>query len=66
MKAYTESGYLFNSKFLNDLKVPDESINKTIDYLEKNNIGQKKTNYRLKDLGYLTTKILGMSNSNCL
>jgi leucyl-tRNA synthetase len=50
-KAYTESGYLFNSKFLNDLKVPDESINKTIDYLEKNNIGQKKINYRLKDWG---------------
>jgi leucyl-tRNA synthetase len=50
-KAYTESGYLFNSKFLNNLKVPDESINKTIDYLEKNKIGQKKINYRLKDWG---------------
>ena len=49
--AYTENGYLFNSKFLNDLKVPDESIDKAIDYLEKNNIGQKKTNYRLKDWG---------------
>jgi leucyl-tRNA synthetase len=50
-KAYTDSGYLFNSKFLNDLKVPNESISKTIDYLEKNNIGQKKINYRLKDWG---------------
>ena len=50
-KAFTDSGYLFNSKFLNDLKVPDESISKTIDYLEKNNIGQKKINYRLKDWG---------------
>jgi leucyl-tRNA synthetase len=50
-KAFTESGYLFNSKFLNDLKVPDESINKAINYLEENNIGQKKTNYRLKDWG---------------
>ncbi|MDC3331617.1 leucine--tRNA ligase [Candidatus Pelagibacter sp.] len=50
-KAYTESGYLFNSKFLDNLKVPDESISKTINYLEKNNIGQKKTNYRLKDWG---------------
>jgi leucyl-tRNA synthetase len=50
-KAYTDSGYLFNSKFLNDLKVPDESINRTIDYLEKNNIGEKKINYRLKDWG---------------
>jgi leucyl-tRNA synthetase len=50
-KAYTDSGYLFNSKFLNNLKVPDESIDKTIDYLEKNNIGKKKINYRLKDWG---------------
>ena len=50
-KAYTDSGYLFNSKFLNDLKVPNESIDKTIDYLEKNNIGKKKINYRLKDWG---------------
>ena len=49
--AYTDTGYLFNSKFLNDLKVPDESIDKTIDYLEKNNIGKKKINYRLKDWG---------------
>jgi len=50
-KAYTESGYLFNSKFLDNLKVPDESISKTISYLEEKNIGRKKTNYRLKDWG---------------
>jgi len=50
-KAYTENGYLFNSGFLNDLKVQSESIATTIEYLEKNNIGQKKTNYRLKDWG---------------
>jgi len=50
-KAYTGSGYLFNSKFLDGLKVPDESISKTIEYLEENNIGEKKTNYRLKDWG---------------
>ncbi len=50
-KAYTDSGYLFNSKFLNDLKVPSESIPRTIEYLEERNIGQKKTNYRLKDWG---------------
>ena len=50
-KAYTDAGYLFNSKFLNDLKVPSESISKTIEHLEKKNIGQKKTNYRLKDWG---------------
>ena len=50
MKSLYGSGYLFNSKFLNDLKVPDESINKTISYLEKK-ILAKKTNYRLKDWG---------------
>ena len=50
-KAYTGEGILFNSKFLNNLKVPEESINKTIDYLEKNKIGLRKTNFRLKDWG---------------
>jgi len=50
-KAFTGTGYLFNSKFLDNLKVPEESIDKTINYLEKNNIGQRKTNYRLKDWG---------------
>jgi leucyl-tRNA synthetase len=50
-EAYTGEGYLYNSKFLNDLKVPDESIIKTIEFLEKNNLGKKKTNYRLKDWG---------------
>ena len=50
-KAYVGEGKLFNSKFLNDLKVPSESINETIKYLEKNNLGKRKTNYRLKDWG---------------
>jgi len=50
-KAFTDSGYLFNSKFLDGLKVPEESIDKTINYLEENNIGIRKTNYRLKDWG---------------
>jgi len=49
--AYTGKGYLFNSKFLNNLKVPEESIPKTIEHLEVNNIGERKTNYRLKDWG---------------
>jgi leucyl-tRNA synthetase len=50
-EAYTGAGYLYNSNFLNDLKVPNESIIKTIEFLEKNNLGKKKTNYRLKDWG---------------
>jgi len=50
-EAYTGEGYLYNSKFLNDLKVPSESIIKTIEFLEKNSLGKKKINYRLKDWG---------------
>ncbi len=50
-EAYSGPGYLINSKFLDGLKVPEESINKTIDHLEKKNLGKRKTNYRLKDWG---------------
>ena len=50
-KAYTDSGYMFNSSFLNGLKCPQESIKKTIEYLEKHNLGEKKINFRLKDWG---------------
>ena len=50
-EAYTGPGYIFNSSFLDGLKCPDESINSTIDYLEKNKLGEKKINFRLKDWG---------------
>ena len=50
-EAYTGPGYLFNSDFLNGLKCPEESITKTISYLEKKNLGEKKINFRLKDWG---------------
>ncbi len=50
-KAFTGPGYIFNSSFLDNLKCPDESIIKTIDYLEKNNLGKKQINFRLKDWG---------------
>jgi leucyl-tRNA synthetase len=50
-EAYIGEGYLYNSSFLDGLKVPSESIAKTIEFLEKNNLGKKKTNYRLKDWG---------------
>ncbi len=50
-EAYTGPGYLFNSSFLNGLKVPEESIIKTINYLEEKKIGSKKINFRLKDWG---------------
>ena len=49
--AYSGPGYIFNSDFLNGLKAPESSIIKTIDYLEKNKLGEKKINFRLKDWG---------------
>ncbi len=49
--AYTGPGKIYNSKFLNDLKVPNESISKTIEILEQKKIGEKKINFRLKDWG---------------
>ena len=50
-KAFIDKGYMFNSSFLNDLESPKESISAAIDYLEKNNLGKKQTNFRLKDWG---------------
>jgi len=49
--AYTGPGTIFNSKILNDLKVPDESILQTIKVLEEKKLGKKKINFRLKDWG---------------
>ena len=50
-EAYTGEGFIFNSKFLDNLKAPKESIANSIEYLEKNNLGKKKINFRLKDWG---------------
>ena len=50
-EAYTGPGIIFNSKFLNNLKVPENSITKTIEILEQKKIGEKKINFRLKDWG---------------
>jgi leucyl-tRNA synthetase len=49
--AYTDKGVMINSSFLNGLKSPDESIEQAINFLEENNFGKKKTNFRLKDWG---------------
>ena len=51
LEAYTGAGVIFNSKFLDGLKCPEESISKTIEILEDKKIGQKKINFRLKDWG---------------
>ena len=50
-KAFTDSGYITNSKFLNNLRCPEESVNKAIEYLEEKQLGKKKINFRLKDWG---------------
>ena len=50
-EAYPGDGKLINSKFLNGLSAPDESVKKTIEILEEKNIGKEKINFRLKDWG---------------
>ena len=50
-EAYTGPGVIFNSKFLDGFKVPDQSILETIKILEERKIGKKKINFRLKDWG---------------
>jgi len=50
-EAYTGTGIIINSDFLNGLKAPEESIKKTIEKLEKEKIGIRRINFRLKDWG---------------
>jgi leucyl-tRNA synthetase len=50
-EAYTGPGKIINSNFLNNLKVPEDSIKETIKILEKKKIGKQKVNFRLKDWG---------------
>jgi len=50
-KAYVGQGKIINSKFLNDLKAPDQSIQETIKILEEKKLGKKRINFRLKDWG---------------
>ena len=49
--AYTGEGKIINSKLLNGLSAPDESVSKTISILEEKKIGKGKINFRLKDWG---------------
>ena len=50
-KAYTGSGKIFNSGFLDGLNAPEDSILEAIKILEKKKIGKRKINFRLKDWG---------------
>jgi len=49
-EAFVGDGYLVNSSFLNDLSVKDAKI-KIVNIIERENIGKKKINYRLRDWG---------------
>ena len=49
--AYTGPGIIFNSNYLDGLKVPEESIAKAIKILEEEKLGKKTINFRLKDWG---------------
>ena len=48
-KAYTGDGEMVNSGVLNGLTNKKDSIKKMIEYLEKNNLGHEKVNYKLQD-----------------
>lgn len=47
--AYTGDGEMINSDFLNGITTKEEAIKTMLNYLEKNKIGKKQTNYRLQD-----------------
>ncbi len=49
--AYTGSGKIINSDFLNNLDAPEKSIEVAIQKIEEKKIGKKKINFRLKDWG---------------
>ncbi len=50
-KAFTGPGIIYNSKFLDGLKAPDESVLEAIKIIENKKLGKKKINFRLKDWG---------------
>ncbi len=50
-EAFIESGVMINSSFLDGLETPGEAIEKSIEYLAKYKLGNKKINFRLKDWG---------------
>ena len=57
-EAFTDSGIIINSDFLNCLRV-SEGKNKIITELEKNKIGKKKINFKLRDWGISRQRFWG-------
>ncbi len=50
-EAYAGPGIIINSKFLNGLHAPENSVLETIKILEEKKLGKKQINFRLKDWG---------------
>ena len=50
-EAYAGPGIIINSEFLNNFEAPNNSVIEAIKILEKQKIGKKKINFRLKDWG---------------
>ncbi|MBP1927108.1 leucyl-tRNA synthetase [Sedimentibacter acidaminivorans] len=52
-EAFTDvnDGVMVNSGFINGMRVK-EAIDKMIDYLQENKIGERKTNYKMKDWAF--------------
>lgn len=50
--AYTESGEMINSDFLNGIDNKMDAINKMLKYLKDNNIGEKGVQYKMKDWAF--------------
>jgi len=48
-EAYCGSGKMINSGFLDGLEAKPDGFEKAIDYFEKNNLGKRKINYKLRD-----------------
>ncbi len=48
-EAYTGDGVYINSGILNGINNKEEAIHKMLDYLEEQNLGTPKVNYRLQD-----------------
>ena len=63
-EAFTGTGKLINSDFLNNLNV-DSAKEKIINEIEKKNLGKRKTLFRLKDWGISRQRYWGV-NSNDL
>ncbi len=51
-EAYTGDGEMINSDFLNGYTNKKDSINRMLEYLEKNGIGEKGVQYKMKDWAF--------------